>query len=169
MYAQYLNCRGDASPHRALASPHRDLASPHRNFCVPHRELNAEWSDEKEPVIRNKIAVKTFVCFGLHSISGTKILNFPTKTFYFYFFGVHSLSGTELHNFHRSAFAFQMRLVKVAKAYPHTKFYSLSTVCALMATSYLQARIGVISTISRAQHFFYILYELCAMHMLLLL
>ena len=25
---QYLNCRGDASPHRDLASPHRDLAPP---------------------------------------------------------------------------------------------------------------------------------------------
>ena len=28
-YKQYLNCRGDASPHRDLASPNRDLASPH--------------------------------------------------------------------------------------------------------------------------------------------
>ena len=27
-YKQYLNCRGDASPHRDLASPNRDLASP---------------------------------------------------------------------------------------------------------------------------------------------
>ena len=25
--AQYLNCRGDASPHRKLASPHRDFSA----------------------------------------------------------------------------------------------------------------------------------------------
>ena len=34
-YSQYLNCRGDASPHRELASPNRDLASPHRDLGVP--------------------------------------------------------------------------------------------------------------------------------------
>ena len=29
---QYLNCRGNASPHRDLASPHRNLASPPSRF-----------------------------------------------------------------------------------------------------------------------------------------
>ena len=31
---QYLNCRGEASPHRDLSSPHRDLASPYRDLDV---------------------------------------------------------------------------------------------------------------------------------------
>ena len=31
-YSQYLNCRGDASPHRELAPPHRDLGVPSSRF-----------------------------------------------------------------------------------------------------------------------------------------
>ena len=34
-YTQFLNCRGDAFPHRELASRHRDLASLHLDFSVP--------------------------------------------------------------------------------------------------------------------------------------
>ena len=42
-YNQYLNCRGDASPHRELASPHRHLASPHRDLDVHPRAREHEW------------------------------------------------------------------------------------------------------------------------------
>ena len=33
-YCQYLNCRGDASPHRELASPNRGLVSFHRELSA---------------------------------------------------------------------------------------------------------------------------------------
>ena len=39
--SQYLNCRGDASPHRELASPHRDLGVPPSRFerCMIRQKL----------------------------------------------------------------------------------------------------------------------------------
>ena len=99
---QYLNCRGDAPPHRELVDPDRDLG-------VPHQDLSAGWSDEKEPASMNKfykfwlnivpfqiagenwfwgkntsIFGKDLKTFFLSSPNfGEKTLQFSAKTFFF--------------------------------------------------------------------------------------
>ena len=55
---------------------------------------------------------------------GEKTLQFSAKIFFL--FGRHSISATELRNLYQSTFAYQMHLVKAAKASPHANFYNLS-------------------------------------------
>ena len=82
-YNQYLNCRGDASPHRQLASPHRDLASPHRDLGVPPSRFERWMIRQKRPNSSPNFCEKPLL--------------FSAKTF---FFGVHSISAAELRNLH---------------------------------------------------------------------
>ena len=52
---QYLNCMGDASPHRKLASPHRDFASPYRDLGVPPSRFERWMIRQKRPTNSGRI------------------------------------------------------------------------------------------------------------------
>ena len=81
-YNQYLNCRGDTSPHRDLASPHRDLG-----FLPSRVERWDEQRKNSQPGLKDlqiscrkwsQIVAKIFF-LGLHLISGKNEFNFRRR------------------------------------------------------------------------------------------
>ena len=71
-WGQYLNCWGDASPHRELASPHRNFASPHRDLGVPPSRFERWMIRQKRPNFSRNF--------------GEKTLQVSAKTFFFLVF-----------------------------------------------------------------------------------
>ena len=86
-YNQYLNSRGDASPHGELASshqdlapPHRELASSHQDLAPPHRDLGVLPLRVDCWMIRRKIASQDQ---KILQISCRKWSQIVVKTFFF--------------------------------------------------------------------------------------
>ena len=81
---QYLNCRGDASPHRDLGV----LPSRFERWMIRRKRHNSSPKFGEKPL---QFPAKTFF-FGLHLTLAKKHFNFLEDLF----FGVHSISATEL-------------------------------------------------------------------------
>ena len=85
-YNQYLNCRGDASPHQELASPHRDLdvySSRFERWMMKRSRASTNKSYQFRPNTVPNYGED--ILFGLRLISGKKRFNFRRIPFFLVF------------------------------------------------------------------------------------
>ena len=84
---QYLNCRGDASPHRDWAFPIEIERPPIEIWAFPHQDLSAGRWEEKD--VQSPVKCRTK--FRGNNDAEEKTVQPPAKFFFFlyYFFGDH--------------------------------------------------------------------------------
>ena len=102
---QYLNCRGDASP---------------------HRDLSSGWSDEKDLILHPILAKKHFnfgedLFFGLHLVLAKKHFNFRRRPFFLVFIQFRRRNYVIFTKVLSNAKCVWSRLQKRP---PHAKFYN---------------------------------------------